>query len=254
MRAKIESILVSSLPPEIVSHLLDTYFELKTNFYLNKHRPSELEGGLFAEAVIRGIQHLGTGTYTPFSSQLKRFDQLVKDLENLPSKTTSDSVRLHIPRSLWVIFHFRNKRSVAHLTNQINPNLCDSTLVMSVCDWVLAELIRITFLCPPEEAQRLVDDLVKRKIPIIEDFDGFPKILDPKLSVPKRILVILYEKGEAGAAKDNLAIWIKTSSNNLNMALNDLENRRAFIHKNNLNFFITKSGLKFVEAEIKISL
>lgn len=249
MRAKIENVLKSSLPSPVVKNILDSYFDLKSNFYLNNHRSAQLEGGRFVESVVRALEHLAKGTHTPFSKSLDRFDKIINEFQSLPT-TVNDSIRLHIPRALWVIYNFRNKRNVGHITDQIDTNLCDATLVTSICDWVLAELIRLNYNCSPAEAQNIVNDLVKRKVPLIEDFDDFPKILNPKLSVPKKILVILYEKGGGGATKENLNTWIKTSKNNLNVALNDLENNRALIHKDGASYLITKRGIQFVEKEI----
>src|SRR5438552_11239192 len=38
-----------------------------------------------------------------------------------------------------------------------------TTLFRSICDWVLAEFLRLTFNCSLVEAQRMVDNLVERK-------------------------------------------------------------------------------------------
>ena len=70
-------------------------------------------------------------------------------LQNLPSSAQPDSIRLHIPRALRMVYDIRNKRDAAHLANGIDPNLQDSTLVISVLDWVLAELIRLHHTVSP---------------------------------------------------------------------------------------------------------
>ena len=66
-----------------------------------------------------------------------------------------DAIRLHIPRTLRLVYDIRNKRDVAHLGPDIDPNLQDSTLVVSALDWVLAEFIRLYHAgMTPDNAQK----------------------------------------------------------------------------------------------------
>ncbi len=48
---KIVAALHPPLPLDIVTHLLDEYIELKQHFAFGRFRPSELNGGRFAESV-----------------------------------------------------------------------------------------------------------------------------------------------------------------------------------------------------------
>ena len=70
MRAKIESSLSANVPADIAKAMLDAHAELKENFYFEKFRPSELEGGRFAEAAIRVVQHLASGKHDRYPSDL----------------------------------------------------------------------------------------------------------------------------------------------------------------------------------------
>jgi hypothetical protein len=56
----------------------------------------------------------------------------------------------------------------------IDPNLQDATFVTSNLDWILAEFVRHNV--PAAEAQRIVDGLVTRSVPAIQDFGGFLKV------------------------------------------------------------------------------
>src|SRR5215207_9843002 len=93
-------------------------------------------------------------------ARLPRTDTLIDDLETLPSAAHEESVRLHIPRSLRLVYDIRNKRDAAHLADNIDPNLQDATLVVSVLDWVLAEFIRMHHNVSANQAQALVEELV----------------------------------------------------------------------------------------------
>ncbi len=140
MRGKIETGLAARVPACLVTALLDAYAELKDNFNYERFRPSELEGGRFAEAAIRIVQHLSTGSHNPMGSPLPSFDKIVSALEKLPSASAHDSLRIHIPRSLWAIYGVRNRRDVGHIGGDVSPNRADAHFVVAVCDWILAEL------------------------------------------------------------------------------------------------------------------
>ncbi len=88
-----------------------------------------------------------------------------------------ESVRFHIARTLRLIYDVRNKRDVAHLGDGIDPNQQDATLVVRNMEWVLAELCGSTTTCPPNEAHGIIVDLVSKDVPLIQVFDGFPRVL-----------------------------------------------------------------------------
>jgi hypothetical protein len=128
-----------------------------------------VEGGRFCEAAFRVLEELAKRTITPLGKQLDS-EKLVNALANLSAASFPDSIRLHIPRSLRVVYDIRNKRDAAHLADGIDPNLQDATLVVSILDWVLAEIIRLVHNVSPNEARRLVESIVSRTAPIVQDW------------------------------------------------------------------------------------
>lgn len=255
MRQLVEKILGSALPSELVKYLLDSYFEQKQNFYLGKFRPSELDAGRFTEAVIRNIEQLTSGQNTPLNKSLPSFDKILARFEKLPTANFHESLRLHIPRALWSVYNIRNRRDVGHIGGDVNPNIADAYFVMSVCDWVLTEIIRILYNCPLEEAQALVDGLVERKIPLIQDFNGYLKILNTKLSTTEQILSILYYMGEKGVKIENLYNCLKhLKKSTISSTLSRLEHKYALIHRSNNMCWITNSGIRYVEEKINFSI
>jgi hypothetical protein len=254
MRNKIETSLAARAPQPLVEALLDAYAELKENFNFERFRPSELEGGRFAEAAIRIVQHLANGSHDSLSKSLPPFDKIVASLEQIPAASAHDSLRIHIPRTLWAVYGVRNRRNVGHIGGDVNPNRADAYFVVALCDWVLAELIRLTFNCSVPEAQAMVDDLVERKVPIIQDFGGFQKILRTNLTVPDRILVLAYRSGASGVSVDDLQKWLKPAkSGPIGVAVLRLD-RKAFLHRDGSRCFITASGIRYVEENISLVL
>jgi len=132
-------------------------------------------------------------------------DTLVTQFQKLP-KTFDDSLRLHIPRALRAIYGIRSKRGVGH-TGEVNANLMDATLVMAVCDWVMAELIRLYHECSADEAQDIIDKLVKRNIPVIYDRDGIKTLLRQMPYDDGTLLFLQYE-GERDIPVGDLCKWV----------------------------------------------
>lgn len=246
-RATIRKSLTAAYDRKLVDELLDAHADAKSNYYLGGLRLSAVEGGRFAEAAFRLLQEETTGKFDPLGTSLKT-EAIIKGLANLAPGTHPDSVRLHIPRALRVIYDIRNNRDAAHLGDGIDPNLQDATLVVSVVDWVLAEFIRLHHLVSVDEAQGIVDELVTRSAPVIQDFDGFLKILNPKLAATDQCLVLLYQRGTAGSEYGELEQWVHPKSRaNLRRTLTRLVHDRAFVHRAGVQYIITQTGRQDVE-------
>jgi hypothetical protein len=122
--------------------------------------------------------------------------------------------------------------------------------VATVADWVLAEFVRLFHNVPADEAQALVDGLVTRLAPTIQDFDGFLKVLATHLGPAERALVQLYQRGQEGATYAELAAWAHPRSRaNLRRTLAGLVNDKAFVHEARDRFVITRSGQREVEGK-----
>jgi hypothetical protein len=241
----IKEILSSRLGADLVESLLEHYKELKQKFFLGQYESSQLNCAKFGEVVMRILEYITKGNYTSFDTYVS-LDNLAKELEQSPKEQFPDSIRIHIPRILRAIYDIRSKRGIAHIGN-INPNLMDATFVVSACDWILAEFIRLYHTGDPNEAQRIIDSIVEKKIPIIEEFGDNLKVLNPALPVPRKILLILYKKYPNYVSTSNLKQWIKTKSPyHITTALRQLDNA-ALVHRNGENNTITQKGIKYVE-------
>lgn len=249
---KIKNQLSQSLPNELVEKLIDIYILLKEHYYLEKHRSASFEGGRFAEVGIRIIQYATSGIYTGLDERLPNFHDEVIKIGNRSG--FSDSFRFHIPRTLEVIHDIRNKRDVGHPKGELDANYSDATLSLFSSSWVLVELLRIYYTGNINEAQRIVNDLVQFSMPIIQDFDGFLKILDPTLPLWKMVLIWAFYKRSEGVTFDEIRTWLKERYENryIRKVLHDLENNKFFLHSVDDRYFITKTGI--LEVAEKISL
>lgn len=168
-----------------------------------------------------------TNTHTPLGTSLPRIPTLLGTLAS--SGHASDSVRLHIPKSLNVIYDIRNKRDAAHLADRIDPNVQDSSLVVATAAWVLAELVRLLCASDPNEAHRVINALVGREIPTIQEIDGFPRILKT-LTTSERIMVLLYWSPDGPVSLATLKGWLpKAAHANLRRTVAGLDGKH-YVH------------------------
>lgn len=249
MTVSVRAGLTSALDPRLVDELIDAYREAKHNFYLGGLRLSAVEGGRFSEAAFRLLQQRTTGVFDPLGTQLDT-DRVIRMLGQLPSSQQPDAIRLHIPRALRMVYGIRNKRDNAHLADGIDPNLQDASLVTSVLDWVLAEFVRLYHVVTANIAQSMVENIVTRQAPAIEDFDGVLKILRTDLGASDAVMLLLYARGANGASFEELRAWVRpTMRSNLKRTLTKLEHENAYVHLAGSSFKITRSGMQYVEKK-----
>ncbi|MCW5689797.1 MAG: hypothetical protein KIT76_14725 [Pseudolabrys sp.] len=250
MRDRISKGLKQKLPDRLVDELLAAYQEAKENFYSGGLRLSAVEGGRFCEAALRLLEFITTGHFTDVNKQLDA-ERIFQKLKDHSADRFPASVRLHMPRAIRVVYDIRNSRDNAHLADGIDPNFQDATLVVSVLDWIMAEFVRLFHEnVSADDAKIIIDSLVERRVPVIQEFDGFKKVLNSKLKASPFIMVLLYECGEAGATFTDLYSWVRPQMRqNLQRTLNQLVDKNAYVHFSGKRYILTRSGAAEVEKK-----
>ncbi|MDG6999674.1 MAG: hypothetical protein JRN15_11225 [Nitrososphaerota archaeon] len=244
-----------TIPKPILSRLEKSYNAIKRNFREGRLEPSELNGGKFCEAVFRLLEWHTSHTYTKFGESIRNFSQATRRFEGLTG--FPDSVRFHIPRTLDALYVIRNKRGVSHLGGDVDPNHMDALFVVSSCDWVMAELVRLFHNLTTDEAQALVESLVTKQVPIVWNVGSMRRILNPQLSYKDKMLILLYGESPKPVKEGDLFAWIEHS--NLSVF------RRDVIwpcHKQKLieydvgsgNIAISPKGMQYVEKTVELEV
>jgi hypothetical protein len=235
----------AGLTARVVDEVLEAYSEAKRRYYLGDHRPQAVEGGRFSEGVFRLLQHETGQNVTPLGKTLPSVDTL---LERCAQATGAhDSVRLHIPRTLKLIYDIRNKRDTAHLGDGIDPNRQDATLVTNNMDWVMAELVRLYHGVEANEAQTIIENLVSKEVPAVQEINGQPVIL-ADLKPQDQVLLMLYRAGANGAVLDDLATQLRASrKDHLSTRLGKLDDRKLVLLHPSGRYYITGLGIRYVE-------
>ena len=156
--------LSKDIDPLLLKKQLEIYKKIKENFWLGKDEECMEKVGKFVEITIRILEHITSGSFTPIESNLK-VSETLKKFENLPKQNFPESIRIIIPRVLYSLYTFRSKRGGAHIKG-VNPNHIDATYVISACDWVMAELIRLYHINGEKEIEKIINSIVDRRVPI----------------------------------------------------------------------------------------
>ena len=252
-RTEIRASIAAASTEELADRLLEEFEELNRRFHLGDFRPSELSGGRFGEAAYRICEQVCFGKYTPLGKTLPKTDVLEKSLEQIPTTKADAAYRIHIPRSLRLIYDLRGKRDVAHLGAGVSPNFTDASLILGCAAWIVAEIVRLSHKCDIETAQQIVDDLVQRRVPLIWTEGGLVRVLKPSLRYNEQVMVILYHFHPEWVAVSDLFRWVEHS--NITRFKADVLGRlhaEALIQYSGGKCKILPPGLKYVEESEKL--
>jgi hypothetical protein len=251
-KSSVIAALSPPLPNDVVTKLLDDYQEIKQQFFLRKFRPSELDSGRLAESVLRVIEFLDTGNYTPLGQSLNT-EQIIGRAGN--NTALHQSVRLFIPRLARILLDVRNRRDVAHVGGDVNPNFSDSLFVSHAADWILTELLRLHYRCHIDQANQIVANINEIKIPIVAAVNGFVRVQNTNLDAREKALVILYHKDPEPIRDVDLATWIryKNPTRWKTGVLQNLDSE-ALVHYEGGYCTLLPKGKLYVEQNIPLDL
>ncbi len=251
-RASLEADLIKTFPVDVISKLIDEYLGIKHSFFLRQFKPAELDAARFCECVLRLIEYLDSGTFTPLGQQLGT-ENIIRRAENNVGLT--DGIRFLIPRLTRVLLDVRNKRNVAHVGMEVDPNYSDSLLVTHAADWILIELIRNYHTINIDEARKIVESINQVKVPIIAEVDGFVRVQNTSLKNDEKALIILYYKQPSKVTDKDLCTWVRYSNFSVfkTKILKKLDDD-ALIHYENGTCTLLPKGILYIEKNIDPSL
>lgn len=183
--------LLDGIPHNFEDELFAKYREIERNFREHRWEPSELNGGKLCEAAYSILHGYVNGTFPGKPTKPSNFGIACTNLEKADPKF-GRSVRLLIPRILIALYDIRNSRSVGHIGGDVDPNKMDSLCVLHMAKWVIAEIIRLFHGVSVEQAQQIVETISDREMPLIWDTGIIKRVLDVKLNMLEKTLVLLY--------------------------------------------------------------
>jgi len=195
---------LSAIPDALRTPLLREFTEIVNNFMEHRWGPAELSGGRFCEIVYTILHGHVHGRYAATPTKPQNFVNACRALET--NASVPRSFQILIPRLLLALYEIRNNRNVGHVVSDVDPDFMDSSAVLAMTSWIMAELIRVFHNTTTEEAQRLVDNLAERRIPLVWKSGTIRRVLKTGLSLKDQILLLI--GSVAGrVAVDQLFSW-----------------------------------------------
>jgi len=198
-----------AIPDGLRKPLIDEYGNIVRNYMERRWGPSELSGGKFCEIVYTILNGYATGSYPSSPTKPSKFVDACRTLENNASNPRS--FQILIPRILPALYEIRNNRGVGHVGGDVDSNHIDSTVVLNITSWVMAELIRVFHDLSIQDAQKIADSLVDRRTPLIWQSVDIRRVLKPELTIRDQILVLL-SSCSSPITTDDLLRWIECSN------------------------------------------
>lgn len=183
------STALTTIPAGLRTPLLEEYQTIIQNFLERRWLPSELSGGRFSEIVYTILLGYGKPPYPGAPFKPGNFVEACKLLEK--NATVPRSFQILIPRMLPVLYEIRNNRSVGHVGGEVDPNHMDAVAVLSMCNWIMAELVRVFHGLSVADAQKVVDTLAEVRMPVIWTDGTVKRVLQPKLKLNEQLLLLI---------------------------------------------------------------
>lgn len=240
---RLRTSLIAKFPPKKVDEVLNHYNVLRREARLDHWEACLVNGGKFVEAVLKCFRYLISGDEV----DSVKADEEIRRLDN--ALQLSDFERLTIPRALRLIYEFRNKRGGAH-NSSFDPIKTDCTLVVAVSNWVMEELTRLYLTNDALAAQKLVESLLVKDIPLVEELDGDRLVLRPGLSARIQLEILLYREFPERCEIKDLIRWVHDHSvENIRVTLRGMK-QKNLVHETEDGWKLTFSGMHEAELEI----
>ncbi len=240
---RLRTALMTKFPSKKVDEILYHYNVLRREDRLDHWESCLVNGGKFVEAVLKCFHYLSTGNEV----DSVKVDEEIRRLEN--TAHLSDFERLTVPRALRLIYEFRNKRGGAH-NFSFDPIKTDCALVVAISNWVMEELTRLYLTNDAVAAQKLVESLLVKDIPLVEEMDGDRLVLRPGLSARIQLEILLYREFPERCAIKDLIRWVHDHSvENIRVTLRTMK-QKNLVHETEAGWKLTESGMHEAETEI----
>jgi hypothetical protein len=244
---------LAAIPAGLRDPLLEEHRRIIQNFMERKWLPSELSGGRFCEIVYTILQGHAAGNYASKPSKPGNFVQACRQLEN--NVHVPRGFQILIPRLLPALYEVRNNRGVGHVGGDVDPNHMDATAVLGIVNWIMAELIRVLHQLPTDEAQKVVDLLVERRVPVVWQVGDIKRVLNTSLTLQDQVLLLISSCPTPTVTED-LFRWTEYKNRGyFNTLLRKLHKQRFIeLSPDATSVEILPPGAKYVEGTLIPSL
>lgn len=249
IRTLIQSEFSKFFGEELAKELIEEYSKLKEAEIQRKYDYVCQIAGKYFETTVKILLKLKKGINP--SAKGINFEKACTELLQEQKITIDDEIlTLLFPLVLKGGYAIRNKKRVSHARG-INPDFMDSRYLCILADWIMAELLRLYHSKDDKSIQSIINKIIARKIPLLQEINGDKVLLDKKISASLASLLIIYSNEGSmphDQAKRILCSYYK-EPNIVVSIRNNIDDRK--IHEDNKNILhLTEKGYQFLEKKL----
>lgn len=246
LSADIQKAISKHLNPDYVVAILNHFGGIQQAYFARDWETCCTKAGKFVEALLKGIHFYTTGNKTRSISVGAEIDRLT----NLPKDSHNESIRLLIPRVCRSLYYIASDRGARHDVTGFDPSRMDAQMASSSTSFLLAELVHLFHPgnLSADEAQKIADGLVQRRIPLVTSVFDVKRVLNPNLEYSKKVLLLLYDSYPKSVSVSDLFSWVehKNITDFKRKVLQRLHDVKYLEFRKNLCMLL-EPGLKYVE-------
>jgi hypothetical protein len=208
-KSSAEQLLTPTFPKKHVAAMLRHFDRMTEDFQRGEWENCIAKGGKFVEAALKAL-YARAGQVVP-AGRAFGVDFIINGLSGLAAGSVDDTVRITIPRACRFVYEIASNRGGRHDPDEVDPNEMDTNAVAMNCSWVLAEMIRHATKGAVDlgQAKEIVDSLVERKYPFIEEVEGRMYFHFRKKTAPDVALLALARRHPKRIEKQELIETVK---------------------------------------------
>lgn len=210
---QVKNLLSQKFEEKRVASAIKYFLSVVQKFEEGDWENSLSKAGKFVEATIKLLWVYGGKSLPVKQKDFKAGAYAQKIIDQITTATIpEDGIRLQIPRASIFIYDITSNRGGRHDSEEVNANEMDSSTVLPICSWILAELVRFSAKgsMSIEEAKKIIDSLTERRYPFFEEIDGRMYVDHKKFkSAPECGLLILYKVYPRRISKDEFVGFVK---------------------------------------------
>jgi len=210
---KVKKLLINKFESKRANSIVNYFLSSVRKFEETDWENSLAKAGKFVEATTKLIWIYSGNTLPARAKDFKASvyaEKIIREVKN--TNISEDAIRLQIPRACIFIYDITCNRGARHDSEELDPNEMDATVIVHICSWILAELIRFSAKqrINITDAKKLVNSLMERRYPIFEEIEGRIYV-DKKIfkSAKECTLLILYKLYPRRINKEKLRDLLK---------------------------------------------
>ncbi|MGH9427352.1 MAG: hypothetical protein ACRD2L_13745, partial [Terriglobia bacterium] len=219
--------LRNALKPTFTAKHVDSavrhFGRMVEDFQKGDWEDSAAKGGKMIEAVLKALW-VYVGETVPTGKNFKA-GTIMDELQRKPAASVPERIRTTIPRACRFAYEIASNRGARHDADEIDANEMDARTVLSVCSWIVAEMVSFSQKgLNLAQARTIVEGLMKRRFPFSEEIDGrvYVDIAKSAKEVALLILWHIYPKRMHQAEVMNLVVRHDFREKNARVAVSRL--------------------------------